>query len=167
MAGAFLEFQIPGYSTLWTEDLAYTPGTGEAADLNPFDPSSDRPLIEGEWLERSSDGKKWKRGGNNDEAEVSEGTLPAFPYFMEKGRYDAQVSKLGHCVIGPAGYIFRTKLCLSAGLAVGDKVSVQDILVAGVVRRGLIKLVSGYCIGRVARIIGTNDIVVQYLPGSA
>lgn len=167
MAGDYVEFQIPGYSQLWPLDLPYAPGVGESSDLNPLDPNSARPLIEGEWLELDSTGKKFTRGGNNNAADVDEGTKPAFIYFMERGRYDSQVSKLCHTLIGPAGFFVRTKLCDSTGLANGDLVSVQDISVGGIVRRGLKKHVAGYAVGRVVRLNGTNDITIQYLPGAA
>jgi len=178
MAGKYFEFIVPGYSTLFTRDLPYQPGSGEAADLNPFDPFSARPLVEGEWLKMDavSGGRKFTRGGDNvvsvpgtpDDEEA--GAL-SFPYFQEQGRFDAQATKMAHCVIGPAGYEFRTRMCSSAGLAVGDPVSVWDWDgPAGawtIVRRVLAKATSGgFIIGRVTRIYGTNDISVLYQPQS-
>ena len=175
MAGQFLSFINPQYSILWTKDLLYTPGSGESATINPFDPTDSRALVEGEWLERTASAgrDRWTRGGNNAMAVSgtpdNEGTNPAFPYFNEKGRTDAQVSKLAHCVVGPVGFEFRTKLCSSAGLAVNSRVSVWDwdgtAGAFGLVRRVLAVYAAGWSVGRVTRVYGTNDISVIYMPG--
>jgi hypothetical protein len=177
MAGEFIEILNPGYSTLWTRDLLYTPGTGEASDLNPFDPSGDRPLVEGEWLELdgSTDGKRTKRGGDNvttvSGTPDGEGTVPAFLYFQEEGRYDAQATRRVHIIKGPVGFEVRTKLVRSAGLSINSKLSVWDwdgpSGAFGLTRRVLSIYSAGYVIGRVTRIFGTNDISFHYLPGSA
>lgn len=167
MAGSQVTFLRPGYSTLWTKDLPYTEGTGED-DLDPLDPGSSRPLIEGEWLEIASDGKRYTRGGNNDSADADEGTKLAFIYFMERGRYDSQVGQKCHCVWGPSGYELRTKGCDSTGLSVGSLVSVQDVEDDdGIVRRWLALAVAGLVIGQVTRIYGTNDISVVVAPSLA
>lgn len=173
MAGQFVEIIQPGYSTLWTKDLKYTPGTGEAATLDPFNPRGARPLCEGEWLERASDGVHFTRGGNNALAVPAtpdnEATVPSFLYFQEQGRYDAQASKKAHIILGPHGFEFRTKLCRSAGLSVNDRVSVWDWdgdgAYGGLVRRVLAAWVAGLVVGRVSRVFGTNDIAVIYMPG--
>ena len=180
MAGQYFEFLSPGYSELWTRDHAYVPGTGEAADLNPFAPrSSARPLIEGEWLQHAAppagaSGHRVTRGGNNA-VSVSgtpdgEGTVPAFPYWMEEGRFDVQTKKRAHIVIGPAGFEFRTRLCDTTfnSLAVNDAVSVWDLDFAGgtVVRRILAKRNAGHGVGWVTRIYGPNDIAVFYTQGA-
>jgi len=162
MAGTYIEILNPGYSTLWTRDLAYTDGTGES-DLNPLDPDSDRPLVEGEWLEMS--GKYFVRGGDNDATGASGGTVPAYLYFMEKGRYDAQSSKLVHCIVGPSMFEFRTKLCESTGVSVGSALSVQDMSIGGIVRRALTVAATGdFIVGYCTRIYGTDDLGVVYCP---
>lgn len=173
MAGKFITFTTPGYSSLFTRDLGYSAGSGEDADINPFRADDERPLEEGEWLQRTGS-DKLTRGGNNALAVAatpdSEGTVPAFLYFQEKGRYDAQVGKLAHVVIGPSCFEFRTKMCCSTGLAVGDKVSVWDYdggaAPYGVVRRVLAKAVDpgAWVVGTVTRIYGTDDIGVLYNP---
>jgi hypothetical protein len=171
MAGTYVNIIFPGYTNLFTRDLPYTSGTNEASDLNPFDPAGARPLVEGEWLER--DGDRVKRGGANPTADGdlrNEGEFPAFLYFNEKGRYDAQLSRRAHCIYGPAAFEFRTKLCCTEDLAVGDKVSVWDYAGPsgswGVTRRALAKADSGnaFIVGRVTRIFGTDDIAVMFLP---
>jgi hypothetical protein len=173
MATKFLEFINPGYSSLYVRDLPYVAGSGDVAGTNPLDPNDARPLIDGEWLQLSSTGKSFTRGGNNAMAAPltpdGEGTVPAFPFFLEKGRYDAQHSKLCHVVMGPHGFEFRTKACVSAGLSVNSKVSVWDYegLGGGIVRRVLAVWAAGYCIGRVTRVFGTDDISVHFTPGGA
>lgn len=164
MAGKFVTFQRPGYSQLWTKDLAYTAGTDEEGD--PLIPTHARALQEGEWLELSSDGKSYTRGGNNDAADANEGTNPAFIYFMEKGRYDVQVGQKCHCVWGPYGYEIRTKACASAGVSVGSKLVVSDVEDAdGIVRRWLaLKAGSGLVVGRCTRVYGTDDLGVLIIP---
>jgi hypothetical protein len=175
MAGKYIELLNPGYSTLWTRDLPYAPGSGEAADLNPFNPQSARPLVEGEWLRRAVGGMKWTRGGNNavgvPGTPDDEGMVPEFLYFQEEGRYDAQATKMAHCVIAPFGYEVRTKLGSTGGaLAENDAVSVWDwdgpAGAWGIVRRTVAKQAAGYVIGRVTRVFGTNDFSFLYMPGS-
>lgn len=172
MAGQYVNIIVPGYTNLYVRDLPYTPGSGDASDTNPFNPVDMRPLIEGEWLERTG-ADKLTRGGNNAMASSgtkdNQGTVPAFLYFSEKGRYDVQLSKRAHIIAGPHGFEFRTKLCTDEGFQVGDAVSVWDwdgIAGAyGVVRRVLGKAESGgYVIGRVTRVFGTSDIAVVYSP---
>jgi len=166
----------PAYSLCYVEDRPYTDGTGESS-LNPLNPSSDRPLVMGEWLQPAdiSNRPRWQRGGGNGDGTGSptaagtlenEGTIPAFPYFMEKGRYDAQASKLVHCIVGPSGYFLRTQLIDTSSLSVGDQLSVWDWdgptgKKYGVIRRVLGPISSGYCVGRVHRIHGDNDVTVQ------
>lgn len=172
MAGKYLEFINPGYAALYVRDMPYVAGSGDAAGTNPLDPNDARPLVDGEWLQLASTGTAYTRGGNNVESVANtpdgEGTVQAFPFFLEKGRYDAQHSRLCHMVVGPHGFEFRTKACKSAGLSVNDAVSVWDWtgLGGGVVRRVLAAWSAGFVIGRVTRVFGTNDIAVLYTPGA-
>ena len=173
MAGRYLTILNPGYSGVYVRDLPYLAGSGEDAAINPFKPTDDRPLVEGEWLQfgASANAPRFTRGGDNvtsvSGTPDNEGTVPAFPYFMEEGRIDAQVAGMAHCIVGPLGYEFRTKLCYSGGgLAVGDKVSVWDwdgrSGAYGVTRRVLAKWSAGWVVGRVTRIWGTDDISVIF-----
>lgn len=171
MAGKYVEILNPGYSILFVRDLPYLAGSGEDSDINPFKPTDDRPLVEGEFLERttSSNSPRFTRGGNNVVSVAGtpdgEGTNPALLYFMEEGRYDAQMAGMAHCIQGPLGFEFRTKLCRSSGLSVNDRVSVWDYdmgVTGGIVRRALAAYSSGWVVGRVSRIFGTNDIAVVY-----
>lgn len=172
MAGTYIEFLRPGYTQLWTADLPYTAGSGDASGVNPLNPSDARPLVEGEFLEKSGS-DKFTRGGNNvvtvSGTPDGEGTNPAFLYFAEKGRYDAQVTKRCHVAMGPSGFEFRTKLCDSGSIGVNDKVSVWDHdmdVSGGVVRRVLAQKSGGsaFIVGYVTRVFGTDDIAVFYCP---
>jgi hypothetical protein len=169
------DFQLikPGYTELWTDDVKYVLGSGETAGMNVFDPYSARPLLNGEWLQdvaaSTGTSRSVTRGGNN--AISSSGTadgessVPSYPYFMEKGRSDVQARRLAHVIIGPVGYMFRTKLVVVAGLAVGDALSVWDLdHTDGVIRRILAKRSSGYGVAKV-RAIGTDWVEATYLPG--
>jgi len=171
MAGTYFEILRPGYSTLTTHDLPYTNGTGETG-VQVFNPLSARPLIEGEWLQYDSTQGSWfaTRGGLNSASPgtpANEGTVMAWPHWLERGRFDAQTRQYAHLLKGPAGFSFRTRVCDSTGLAVGDLVSVWDIdLGDGVVRRGLAAATSGgiWAVGVVERVFGTNDIAVYFNP---
>lgn len=178
MAGKYFEFVAPGYSDLTTRDVGYVPGSGESATLNPFAPSSSaRPLIEGEWLQYAAapagaNGARVTRGGNNVVSSPGtpdgEGTVMAFPYFMEKGRYDVQTKKLAHIAIGPTGFLFRTRLCNSTGLSPNSAVSVWDLDFEGgsIVRRGLALRSSGKGVGWVTQVLAQNYIEVYFTMGA-
>jgi len=172
MAGKYFTVLNPGYSQLYVRDLPYLAGTGDDADTNPLNPNDDRALVEGEWLEltATSNRPRFTRGGDNvvtvSGTPDGEGTNPAFPFFLERGRTDAQAIKMVHCIMGPAFYEFRTKLCYSSGLVVNDQVSVFDwdgrSGAYGVNRRVLYETSSGWVVGRVSRIYGDDDIAVIY-----
>jgi hypothetical protein len=172
MAGKYIELINPGYSTLWTRDLPYLAGSGDAAAVNPLNPDDDRPLVEGEFLQLtdSSNKPRFTRGGDNVVTVTGvpdgESSVPAWLYFQEKGRYDAQSTKMCHCIIGPSNFEFRTRLIYSSGLSVNDQVSVWDWDGAsgafGITRRCLSAFSAGYAIGRVSRIYGTNDCAVIF-----
>lgn len=170
MAGTNFEVLSPGYSTLYTRDFPYALGGGEAG-LNPISPNDTRPLVEGEWLEYASTaaaGYQWSRGGDNAGDNTDEAVTPSFPFFLESGRYDMQTLGKVHCIIGPTGFEFRTRICDSTGLAVNDAVSVWDITMSGIIRRGLQAAsaigTESYVIGHVTRVFGTNDIGVWFNP---
>jgi len=196
MAGKYVEIVNPGYSTLYTRDLAYSPNSdaGEAASLDVFNPDSANPLYEGEWLElTNASAPKFTRGATgaptantgsvNQEASGTQtlGAVPCFMHFAERGRYDAQMTKKAHCVTGPGGFEFKTKMCVaSTSDSLGAPVVVGWItLPNGENKRGL--LVKAYqtdaavdasqsdqsscwVVGNLTRVLGTNHIQVQYNP---
>jgi len=141
MAGKYIEFVNPGYSTLYTRDLKYAPATArdgggsnpdvEDSALNVFNPDSAAPLLEGEFLQLVA-GNKVTRGGeaaitpgNQDKTNV--GSSPAWLHFHERGRYDAQITKKAHLVTGPAGFEFQTSLCYCEAGDEGEPVFVMDV----------------------------------------
>lgn len=98
--------------------------------LNPFDAA---PLVEGEWLELDSS-YLLKRGAT---ASVNHAV---FPVHTEKGRYDTQAVQKANVVF--AGQYEAETLVHPAdltGYAVGDALTVGDVSVGGVTRRGLVK----------------------------
>ena len=42
MAGSFITFMVPGYTSLFVRDFPYVAGSGDAADVNPCNPTDDR-----------------------------------------------------------------------------------------------------------------------------
>lgn len=168
MSGRYIKIVNPGYAQLWTRDLPYVVGSGESASLNPFDPNSARPLIEGEWLQRS--GSSLTRGGNNVMASSGtpdgESTVPAFLYFNEAGRTDVQTRRLCHIIQGPVGFEVEVKdfvdTSVLATLAVNDALSVWDwdgpSGAWGLVRRVLAKQNTGWIVGRVSQILAANHV---------
>lgn len=193
MAGKYIEFVNPGYSTLYTRDLPYKAATASTAlpsdPANPFDPDSANPLVEGEWLQIDTDNKCSRlliTGvlGNQVTAANKTGysTIPCVMHFSEKGRYDAQITKKAHMVTGPVGFEFRCKLCVATSSAVtaGQRVVVGFVAVGGKMKRGLVAVNasdasfsagSGVAVGDVvwspgyiSRVHGDNDIVVTFQP---
>ena len=190
MAGKYIEFVNPGYSTLYTRDLKYAASgasTRDASDpSNPFDPDSANPLLEGEWLEQNginctrliADGS----GVATAAAGKNIGQKPCFLHFSERGRYDAQITKKAHLVTGPVGYSFTTKLCIAGSSAgVGDKLIVCDVespsasgkFVRGLASEADVDITSGgdlsagdkyYVVGYITRKFADNHIEVLYQP---
>lgn len=193
MAGNYIEIVNPGYSTLYTRDLAYTPNqtAGESATLDVFNPDSANPLYEGEWLElTNAAAPKFQRavgasatptantGSVNQEVSVNQNVskVPCFLHFAERGRYDAQMTKKAHAITGPAGFEFKTKMCVCATSDdLGSPVVVGWItLPNGENKRGLIVKSydddgtlngsAAWIVGNVTRILGTNHMQVQFNP---
>jgi hypothetical protein len=117
-----------------------------AADETSLNPLSVRPLVEGEWLELDSN-YKLARGGDNNAGTPDEGlSMNSFVVHTERGRYDVQaIRKVNVLMLGM--YEADTQIVDTAGLALGDALTVQDISIGGVVRRGLKK--AGATAGRV------------------
>ena len=196
MAGKYIEFLNPGYSTLYTRDLKYKGSSngsyGESSSLNPFDPDSANPLVEGEWLQYTHDNKLsrvWDSASVQAEAGKNVAKTPCAMYFQEKGRYDAQITKKAHCVSGPNGFDFKTKLCKVASHAstasAGARLFVADLTVGSVLKRGLMDAAtvanetsSTFSVGAtggatsayywspgyIQRVISTSEIVVHFDP---
>jgi hypothetical protein len=185
MAGKFVTILNPGYSTLYTRDLAYSPNTaiGEATALNPFNPDSDAPLVEGEWLTHAAGGKLTRVGastatatGAGKVASLDDfSSTPCFMYFQERGRYDAQLTRKAHVIMGPSNFEFRTKMieCTSTN-PLGEKVFVSaaedangNIVSALVSATSAGALSSGtyWYAGFITRVHGENDAEILFQPG--
>lgn len=113
------------------------------ADLVPL---SARPLVEGEWLELDSN-YKLVRAGDNNAGTADEGlSMNTFVVHTERGRYDTQaIRKINVLMLGM--YEAETQVVDTTALALGDALTVQDISLGGIVRRGLKK--AGATSGRV------------------
>lgn len=189
MAGKYIEFLNPGYSTLYTRDLQYalnTDSTYGPESGNVFDPDSNFALIEGEWLSYAADNKVSRFGSQTQAAGYNVSTLPCALLFSEKGRYDAQITKKCHLVSGPNGFDFKTKLCkVDSGASVGDRLFVTDVAVGSSFKKGLsdatsIQADSGSAFrldiddaknmayywspGYIQRVISTSEVVVHFDP---
>ncbi len=94
--------------------------------LNPFDSN---PLLDGEWLELNSDYSLVRGTG--------EGTSPlVFPVHTERGRYDTQsIGKTNVLMLGM--YEARTKVVNTSSLVLGSPLTVQDVTIGGLTKRGL------------------------------
>jgi len=105
------------------------------AILNPLD---SRPLVEGEWLELDSN-YLLARAGDNNAGTADEGLNAAvFPVFTERGRYETQA--IGKVTVLFLGMYEAETLIHPADVGaynIGDPLTVQDVSVGGVVRRGL------------------------------
>jgi len=204
MAGSFVTIVNPGYSALFTRDLAAVSNSNisSSATVNLFDPDVTNPLQEGEWLQIDSN-YKFSRGAGLGGAVTGSGTAtalqycedaqnvpastPCFMYFQERGRYDAQVTRKAHCIVGPAGFEFRTKMIVTSQrgttASVGDRVFVvicedsSGRLVQALISESVYDAIAtavtavpamtdaAWCAGVITRIHGTNDCTVLFQPG--
>lgn len=106
-----------------------------SSDLQP---NGSRPLVEGEFLQIDSSEFKVERGGDNNAGTADATTVPCFPVWAERGRYDVQ--GLGKVpVIYMGMYEAETQICDTTGAAPGDPLTVVDVTHGSLVRRGLKK----------------------------
>lgn len=106
------------------------------AILNPLNA---QPLVEGEWLEIDTNYKLVRGTGEGLAMNV-------FPVHTERGRYDTQaILKANVLMLGM--YEADTQIVDTTALGVGDALTVQDVTIGGIVRRGLKK--AGVTSGRV------------------
>jgi hypothetical protein len=161
--------------------------------MNLFDPDVAHPLQEGEWL-HINDSNRFQRGFHltgpvAPAGGVAELTLvdvaantasprPCFMYFQERGRYDAQVTRKAHCIVGPGNYEFRTKQIVCSTGEEGDRCFVYiaedsagrlvsalaSETAADALSNGPVPTGAWYA-GVILRIHGTNDATVLFQPG--
>jgi hypothetical protein len=108
-------------------------------------------------------------------------------YFQERGRYDAQVTRKAHCIVGPACFEFRTKQIVCASGDEGERVFVYlctdssgryvSALVSESAADGATTAVApalttagdivagSWYAGTIVRVHGTNDATVLFQPG--
>lgn len=196
MAGTFVTLVNPGYSALFTRDLstATTANVENSTTLNLFDPDSTHPLQEGEWLIINSN-YRFQRPSEADVNAQAPGagttlsiidhgdnnipTVPCYMYFQERGRYDAQVTKKAHCIVGPGNFEFRTKMIVCESAHVGDRVYVSigedasNRLVSCLASFSALDGLSvaaapasgDWYAGVITRVHGQNDATVLFQPG--
>ena len=196
MAGSFVTLVNPGYSTLFTRDLSTSTGTNVegSTSMNLFDPDVAHPLQEGEWL-HINDSYRFQRGfhlggavtGSGaasaleivEDAQNTASPRPCFMYFQERGRYDAQVTRKAHCIVGPGNFEFRTKQIVCAAGDEGDRCFVYicedasgrllSALVAesaaDAAATAVAPTTGDWVAGVILRVHGTNDATVLFQPG--
>ena len=104
----------------------------DATTLAFLNPVSTNPLLDGEWLQVNSSYQAG-RGGAGDVG------VPSYQIFAERGRYDTQaIGKVPLLLIG--GYEAETSICDPAAVAVNTLLIVGDVLVGGLLKKGLKKL---------------------------
>lgn len=128
-------------------------------------PSNVRPLVDGEFLQHDA-AYKMARGGDNVETipgtPDNEAAVPSFAWFAEKGRYETQAIGKGP-LLYLGDYEADTVIMNATGLTLGEAVSVWDIDIGGIVRRGLAALSAGYRVGYVTRLPATNNGYVRFI----
>lgn len=99
------------------------------ADTTLLQPLGSNPLIDGEWVEINSDYKVARGTGEATSA-------LQFPVFTERGRSDTQA--LGKCnVLFLGQYEAETSVYDSTSLVLGSELTVQDVTISSLTRRGL------------------------------
>ena len=133
----------------------------ELADPASLKPTNVRPIIDGEWLELNGS-YKMARGGNNNAGSTSPGTVPAFLYFAERGRYETQAIQKGPFLYG-GFYEADTLIMDGAGLTLGGELEVNDVTIASLTKRGLKIQVSGKIVGYVTRLPANNNNFLRFI----
>ncbi|MFH1834333.1 MAG: hypothetical protein ABH877_04850 [bacterium] len=149
---------ISTYETVQRRDEPMVIGTGDAAAHNPLNPLDARALEKGEWLEHDNNGN-FRRGGDNVAGTVDETTRMAFPWYMERGRYDQQgiagrPGGLGGkaTVLYLGAFEFETDMVDLTALVSGSPLTVVDFNFGGlgIVRRCLAQILgAGLTVARV------------------
>jgi hypothetical protein len=126
-------------------------------DPTILNPTSVRPLVDGEFLVLDANYNMDRGGANNAGAgKANEGTVPAFAYFAERGRYEVQAIQKGPFLY-MAPYEADTLIYYGTGLTLGCALSVYDVSIGGIVRRALGILTAGFVVGYVTRLPANNS----------
>jgi hypothetical protein len=128
-----------------------------------LDPTNVRPLVEGEFLQLDT-AYKMARGGDNAGNLTDEALVPSFCYFAEQGRYETQAIGKGP-MLYLGGYEADTKIMDATGLGIGDALTVYDLDLGGIIRRGLGQqtLATAFVIGYVTRLPGANNGFLRFV----
>jgi hypothetical protein len=128
------------------------------ADPTILNPLNSNPLLDGEWLEMNSSYALARGaagvGGTNEGDNAA-----VFPIHTERGRYDTQaIGRTNVLMLGM--YEADTLVITSAGLVVGDALTVQNVTYLGGTKRGLAKKVAAasgvVVVGFVTKIVGSK-----------
>lgn len=124
----------------------------EPANLELLDPLNANPLVMGEWLELTTNGKKVQRGASG----ATPASVPSWPLIVEAGRSDTQsAKKVALAYLGPVEV--DTKIMDATGLTVGAAVGVADVTVGALTKRGLKAVGAGLAVGYVTRLPADNN----------
>lgn len=128
------------------------------ASASLLEPLASNPLIDGEWLELN--GSQLLVRGSNEGS-----SLLVFPVHTERGRYDTQAIGKANVLFAGGMYQASTKVVDTSGsLQAGDLLTVQDVTIGGLTRRGLKKKTSGASpalkavVGIVTKVISSGQI---------
>lgn len=117
------------------------------------------PLLMGEWLQHAGTVGRMDRGG-----EAAGATVPSWPVFSETGRYETQA--LGKVpILYMNAFEADTLVFAAAGLTLGAPVSVGDVTIATLVRRGLLLNPGGVVltVGYVTRLPANNNGFLRFM----
>lgn len=128
-------------------------------DPTLLQPLNANPLVDGEFLQLDANYKLARAaagvGGTKEDPWFN-----LFPLFSERGRYDTQAIGKG-TILMLGMYEAETMVVNTAGLAVGDPLTVQDVTYGGLTRRGLAKKVAAagvVVVGYVSRLPGGGKV---------
>lgn len=133
----------------------------ELADLAILRPTNVRPLVDGEFLQLTT-AYKMARGGDNAGNLTDEATVPSFCYANERGNYVSQGLGKGPFLYG-GFYEADTLIMDGTGMTLGGSVSVFDLDIGGVIRRGLGAWAAGFVIGYVTRLPANNNNRLRFI----
>jgi hypothetical protein len=121
------------YFELVSEASMVTRRSFPTADPTILNPNGAQPLLQGEFLEIDTNYNAVRGAAGSG---VHEGQNPAYPVYTEIGRTDTQI-------LGQASLIWlhefeaRTQIFTATSLVVGSALTVQDVTIGGITRRGL------------------------------
>lgn len=125
---------LPPYLTLRSEVLPVIRRDFYVNDTSILNPNDSNPLYDGEWLELNSSYKVLRGTG--------EQATPAWQVFAERGRFDTQsIGRVPLLFLG--GYEAECKIVDVTGCSVGNALVIDDVIIDGDTKRGLVKLGAG------------------------